>query len=389
MKKYVRKFYLSIMLVVLSVLTMVATTYAWVGLLTGTTFDEFTINLQDHESKDASEYGIELSLDGIHFADQINPKELKRYLLYNTDPTGVYKDYLKKDLNGNYIINDNLVERDYVKLRVDQCTVERPENPGGELANRLGYFKNIRGERTTNFLKFDLYLSIYKLNSSDDDTSEKKLDLYLRGNKPLFVANDNSNGIYNLNLFNAITYPSAIGEYRNNAILGNGTNQIKPNQMISGNVKVDITNSCRMAIEKFKAMPKGDPSVLEYDDDEIFIFQTGSIYPTYNQYTGVYDFGGILPSEYNFARLYYNTIYKQNPLGEVPDLILRRGDTIYQDDGIVNHIINQNDGVTTAKMVCLRIYFWFEGWDSDCFEVIDNKTVTMNLMFNTKGPNEE
>ena len=61
MKKYVKKVYLSIMLVVFSLLTMVATTYAWVGLLTSSTFDEFTINLQSNDSEEASEYGIELS----------------------------------------------------------------------------------------------------------------------------------------------------------------------------------------------------------------------------------------------------------------------------------------------------------------------------------------
>ena len=39
-------------------------------------------------------------------------------------------------------------------------------------------------------------------------------------------------------------------------------------------------------------------------------------------------------------------------------------------------------------MVCFRVYFWFEGWDSDCFEIIDNKSVTVNLSFTTKSPNE-
>ena len=51
MKKYVKKVYLSIMLVVFSILTMVATTYAWVGLLTSSTFDEFTINLHQNEDE--------------------------------------------------------------------------------------------------------------------------------------------------------------------------------------------------------------------------------------------------------------------------------------------------------------------------------------------------
>ena len=389
MRKYFNKLYLSIALVVLSLLTMVATTYAWVGLLTSTTFDEFTINLQEHESDEISEYTIKLSLDGINFYDNINSYELKRYLLHNIDPTGIYKDYVTKNSQGKYIVSDNVVERDYSKLRVDQCTVERPEEPGGYLSTRLGYFKNMKGEVTHNLLKFDLYLAIEKnVTGGEEDQSEKKLDLYLRGSKQLFTADDSASGIYSFNLFNSVTYPNSYGSYLGQPILGDGANQIHPNQTVNGNVKVDITTSCRVAIEKFKAMPKGDPSNLTYDD-EIFIYQTGSFYPTYNSSTGLYDFGGILPSEYNFARVYYNTIYNNNPLGEVPDLILRRGDTIYQDDGNVNHIVNQGDGVTTDKMVCLRIYFWYEGWDSNCFEIIDNKKVTLNLEFNTKGPNED
>ncbi len=389
MRKYFNKLYLSIALVVLSLLTMVATTYAWVGLLTSTTFDEFTINLQEHESDEISEYTIKLSLDGVNFADSINPIELKRYLLHNIDPTGDYKNYTKKNQQGKYIVSDNVVERDYNKLRVDQCTVQRSEELNGTLSTRFEHFRNMKGETTNNLLKFDLYLAIEKnVTGGEEDQSEKKLDLYLRGSKPLFTADDSNNGIYSFNLFNSVQYPNAYGSYLGNPILGDAPSQIHPNQTINGNVKVDITTSCRMAIEKFKAMPKGDPSNLTYDD-EIFIYQTGSFYPTHDASTGVYDFGGVLPSEYNFARLYYNTIYKDNPIGEVPDLVLRRGDTIYQDDGIVNHIVNQGDEVTTAKMVCLRIYFWYEGWDSNCFEIIDNKKITLNLEFNTKGPNEE
>ena len=64
MKKYVKKVYLSIMLVVFSLFAMVATTYAWVGLLTNSTFNEFTINLREYDDPDTADYGIQLSLTG-------------------------------------------------------------------------------------------------------------------------------------------------------------------------------------------------------------------------------------------------------------------------------------------------------------------------------------
>ena len=45
MKKTTRRVYMSILLVVLSLFTAVATTFAWVGITTNTTFDKVTINL--------------------------------------------------------------------------------------------------------------------------------------------------------------------------------------------------------------------------------------------------------------------------------------------------------------------------------------------------------
>ena len=47
----------------LSLLTMVATTYAWVGLLSNSTLDQFNINVKQATDDDA-DYGIEMSLTG-------------------------------------------------------------------------------------------------------------------------------------------------------------------------------------------------------------------------------------------------------------------------------------------------------------------------------------
>ena len=389
MRKYVNKLTLSIALAVLSLLTMVATTYAWVGLLTNSTFDEFEINLEPKYGE-VTEYGIQLSLDGVNFSESLNQVEIKRYLLNNYD-SSMYSSYLQKNSNGDYIVNANRVEDEYRKIKLDQCTVDRT-NLLGQLDTRLNKFTNMRGEYTTKLLQLDLFVSIFKIASSDDDLSDKKLDLYL--NSPEIITSSsatNRTGIYSMNVFNSVTYPNAPGNYLGNPILSNPNvyNSIAAGTKIEGNVKVNIANTCRVAFEKFRAVDKGDISAAKVYDDEIFIYQTGSIYPTYDPYTGVYDFGSVLPDEYNFARQYFNTIYASDPLPSVPQKVLDRGDVVYNPNDEDNvHIVNQGDGVTTTKMVGFRIYFWFEGWDSDCFEVIDNKSVTLNISFSTKSPNE-
>ena len=394
MKKYVNKLTLSIALVVLSLLTMVATTYAWVGLLTGTTFDEFTINLQP-SNEEISDYGIQFSLDGIHFSDNINQEELRRYLLHNIDPLDKYKDYLTKNSRGEYIVNDNRVNDEFRKLRVDQCTTERPENPNDSY-DRISFFTDLYGNKTKNYLNFELYISIYKVDADGTTTdSEKELDLYLRGDK-LITAKTSSTGIYTTRLFNPVTYPTNPGLLFGKQILGDPSvnNAILPGTEISGNVSIDIATACRVSLSKFVTVDKGHPeqydNVDKYATNGLFIFQNDDIYPTYNSSTGVYNFGGVLPDEYNFARQYYNTIHKEAPLGSVPETVINRGDKVFADDGIVNRLVTNNiDHVTTAKMIGFRICFWFEGWDSNCFEVIDNKEISVNLTFSTKSPNED
>ena len=376
MRKYFNKLYLSIALVVLSLLTMVATTYAWVGLLTSTTFDEFTINLQKNDSPEASEYGVEVSLDGIEFADTIDQTKLRRVVLNN--------------LGYNVTnFNDNRVDEVIRQHRMDQVTTTR-------FGNRIGKFHNMISEETSNYFWFDLYLAVYKIGVKVEDMTEeesnKKLDLYLRDYILSSSTPTNTSGIYEYTLFNSVTYPTA--NPLGNDILGN-PGGIALGSTIDGKVKLDISNSCRLALEKYVPADKGHPE--HYTDgtisgdihSDLLIYQNGSINPTYNPYTGVYDFGGILPDGYNFAREYFNSLHVDNLLGSVPEAAINRGDLVYNDDGYVNHVIDSTDNVTIKKMARFRVFFWFEGWDSDCFDIIDSKVVTLNLQFSTKSPLED
>ena len=40
-------------------------------------------------------------------------------------------------------------------------------------------------------------------------------------------------------------------------------------------------------------------------------------------------------------------------------------------------------------MIKLHFYFWFEGWDADCYEAIDEQMVTVNLSLSTKNPTDD
>lgn len=383
MRKYFNKLYLSIALVVLSLLTMVATTYAWVGLFTNTTFDEFTINLQQDYDKD-SEYGIALSLDGVNFNEGITQEQLRRRLLYNMDPVK-YVNYL--DSNA---VKDNLVNESFRKNVLTTCTTWRdPYNPKA----MLGKFYDMNNQQTNLYYWFDLYLSLYKIGGTTTEDSERNLEIYLRDSILSASTATNQNGIYRYRLFNSVTYPDSQGSFLGQPILNNPNvqNTIMSGTEIDGEVAIDVSTTCRVALQKYIAVDKGQISQYQFVDpiSDLYIFQSGSIYPTYNPTTGVSDFGGVLPDEYNFARVYYNRIHQDSQLGSIPNEVLNRGDKTFVDDGVSNKIISTSDGVKVSKMARFRIYFWFEGWDSNCFDVIDRKKVTLNLAFSTKSPNDE
>ena len=82
-KKATRRIYLSLIFVTLSLLTMVATTFAWVGIVSNASFERISINLETDNEK--SDYGVMLSLSGAKndFHDSIDALALQKQLLIN------------------------------------------------------------------------------------------------------------------------------------------------------------------------------------------------------------------------------------------------------------------------------------------------------------------
>lgn len=366
--KYIKKVYISLMSIVLLMLTAVTTTFAWVGFLDTSFFDDFEINLDANE---LGEYGLEVSLTGEEntFSSSIDEIDLKRQVLKNAGYSNV-----------DNMSNDQ-VEK--TKFTIDQCTVQRS-------GAAMGQFIDIHGNYTKNYFKFSIYLRSYRSADIVDDDSTYYMDAFLNDN--IFVGVSETN-----KLMNDFTYPTNNGiiefpkTYKYDSI-NNGlyemsypsytSNNLVKNPNVSGNITVNPISASRLAVEIQKPVEMYDTSTYHGIANTI-IYQGGTQYPTYNSSTGEYSFGGILPDDYNIAVYDYNNkIMDGYTAKSVPQWALQRGDIEFVNDGITNRIIDSNDSkVGINQMVKITFYFWYEGWDADCFSIINQKPVALNLSF--------
>lgn len=69
----------------------------------------------------------------------------------------------------------------------------------------------------------------------------------------------------------------------------------------------------------------------------------------------------------------------------VPTDVLNRGDLEFIEEN--NSLIDGNFGfgIFNGQKTKLKIttYFWFEGWDADCFDIIDGINVRINISLTT------
>lgn len=368
--KYIKKVYISLMSIVLLMLTAVTTTFAWVGFLDTTFFDDFEIDLK---SSEVGEYGIELSLTGKEgtFANSIDNIEVKRAILKNMG------------MNNVDIMTDSQIES--ANVTMDQCTTQIMTN------NALSTFTDVLGNTTSNYFKFDLYLRTFKsAEVEDNNSSTYYMDAFLNDNVFQGTAETKR-------LMNDFNYPTNSGVinfpkiYKRNPITDEKTELNFPsftsknlltNPHVSGDITVNSLSACRLGIEIHDAVDLYDIRT-NANVHKTIIYQGGTQYPTYNSSTGEYSFGGILPDDYNLAVMDYNNKIMQGYSNlTVPEYALYRGDLEYANDGVVNRVIDSNDSkVGINQMVKLTVYFWFEGWDADCFSIINQKPVSLKLSF--------
>ena len=383
-KKYIfgKKLYISILTSILVLLTTVATTFAWVGVFANSTFENFGFDIK---ASSLDEYSIEISTDGVNFYNELSFSSVQRQILTNFGYANIDE------------LSDVKVNALYQKLNLDQCTTV-PTVESGKIVS-LGTFKDMFDVPTSKYIKFDLYLSAKK-NYDSGSHSDYSMDVYLgkgmlRGHKKSYT------------LFNHFTYPdNYINPYveliNNNSIsLPNGIHPILAGTVIK-NARVDSSSAARVAFEKYPVVTKGHPEL--YTDSTLpksaLIYQDTYEYPVYSD-EGYQSFGAILPDEENLATSYYNSteyIYytaeekkislpddlktTRSVNGETPDLVL---------NSKTNQIIdsnNLNEKIGVDSMMKVSVYFWFEGWDADCFPAINHSIVNININFMMRNEEE-
>ena len=340
-----RKLYLSVMMSILVIITAAATTYAWIGLNSFSGTEEFEIGLQAQKLAD---YGIEVSLTGEEgtFSSQVDSTELRRRILLNRNIRA--ESFSRQQVN-----------RAFDELALAQCTTLRN-------GNNLTPFWDLEGQTTDGYFQFDLYIAPYQVSLEDDSGEERFLDAYLKGD--LLTGKVNSKSVVN-----PFTYPADVWD----------------GKTISGIVKVNSASASRVAIQKYNVVEKFHPEQYQTTQtiQNMVIFQGGTQNPYYDADSDVYSFGGILEDSKNLALYNYNSIHKTNKT--VPQAAISRGDIEYTEN---YHIIDSSDEkekIGANQMMKMTITFWFEGWDSDCFEIIHRMPTALNLTFGITEEDEE
>jgi hypothetical protein len=367
MLKATKKVYMSILAILLVFITVVATTFAWVGILTYAQTDTFKMNLKVQDLE--NDYYLSISATG-------QPDDFSE----NGDTTELKKQIIK---NMGYSIDElttpQLVDKKFNSVyRIRPVTTTRDTILDDEFHEILANGAVINDARSNNFYKFDIYISMEHRNGDEAITTDTnvKMDLVLSNISQLLIGD-----IATKHVANDFTYPSS--DYLANDVYNPyGLTTIKTDTPIS----VNAASAARIALAVYDPIERTSNYTGLESPSKLYIYQGGSQLPRYYEETNLYSFGGILPEEYNLA-LYEHKMNKV--LGPqhliIPDDALNRGDLELTEE---NRFLIDGDfgfGIKHGIKSKLKIttYFWFEGWDADCFDIINAINVEVNISLTT------
>ena len=281
MKYFLKKIYFSMFLSIFVLLTVVTTTLAWYSTNQNVIIDDFHIGISGKNGDSSSLRGIELSLDGINFSDELAEIDVKRAIL------------LQKGFASPWSMSDNDVLKEFKQIKFTATTPKNYLNlsEGFEVVNR-----NLETLDAEYYLSFDLYVST---NDYGDQVSDEKMDLYFQ--------NDDMAECEDVNAHLAQQLPT-------HPTLGD----------IPQDIKVNAKNACRIGYVLYETMERGIPVSSNQIDSKIYSLSQNQP----SVVDGVYNFGGI-NNEYNAMIKYYNMIMSHNykPL-EIPQSIKGREDDL-------------------------------------------------------------
>ena len=343
-----RRVFMSILSILLVFVTTVATTFAWVGILNYSELSEFELNLGVGESNNQYALAISAKEDGV-YSDKADIVDIKRQILIN------------RGVSSTNLVTEENVTKAFNRIELDAVTTADLKE-----FTQLNH-ENKTFESSKSYFKFDLYI---KVNSNAEKVED---DINFNTGLTLSPEVNPIQGVRCAsNIFNGITYPSK-GIYENPGFAITSNNSY---------VEIDSSFATRFALEIYK--PKSQLETYSESDKPVItkIYQGGTQLPSKLD-TNYYSFGGILPEEYNLAYQEYKKMFDLGSEFMIPDKILNRNDLEITDETKALFDKSMSFGIKNgvSDKIKITVYFWYEGWDADCFAAIAGEQVSLNLVF--------
>ena len=378
MHKVVKKLYISILTSMLVLVTIVATTYAWVGILTYSNFDNISMNLEISDSNRTYQLLISTTGEVGSYGDSIPYMDVQKAIM---DYKGIdYKSYIDQ--------NDEVaVDTFFSNKKLSMLT---PVSPNLNLeTNELDNWyemelksKSYQLIETNKSFCFDIYLIVDPIEGIQETTS------------------------INANIFlddigNSLSGLLCTGSKINDTFFESLPSSDPLKSLLSGiptTFSVNSANSTRFALSIYNPIDINSNYSNSNKPLKTLIYQSGKQTPNHIK-DNQYDLGGILPEEYNYALQEINELFnlqntnlsqdaaevyekRKNDLEliESNNMVWQKTNELYNDrDEPI--FFGVNNGIQTK--IKIRVYFWFEGWDADSLRYINAEKVYFNLKFTT------
>ncbi len=398
MHKVRKKIIFSTLSMLLFVITLLATTYAWVGIFTYASSGNFEINLKVNE------------LDANYFLVISSTGEYDKDKKINTFSDDVSIDDIRLQCIKNFgvdtekLTTSKLIEAKYQYLTSNLSPVTTVINSDNSFNTFYKYdvfdtnsvynydtkTYTMSMVESNEYVKFDLYFSVDTKDGINDET-EINSNIYLTELENVLSGNDCSHQMLKNN-FTDIDYPSTSSDELISNLLG-AVPMLK-SLPLNTTIKVNSANAIRFGFEMYEPIPIEDDYTGSESVLKSMIYQGGKLIPSYDSEKNLYDLGGIIPTDYNTAAQEIMNL-KVGLEAFVPENAINRGDLEINEENshmwtkptsTSSPLLGVHNGVRTKMKV--TVYLWYEGWDADCLLGISKSNVTLNLAF-TAGSNDE
>ncbi len=297
-----RKIIFSIIACMLLLFTVVATTYAWVGIFTYANTGTFDIGIYS-ERKDF-EYWLTISLTGNadDFGQEADSTGIRKQIIENMGLSSKYTE--SAEAINNFFASSQL---NSVSCTVDSHTMQ-PANWYEANHNEKTYFKTME---TNQYYKFDFYLSVDVKNGFSEATPNFTSSVYLTDLEQAIIGNygkmdfkpTGHNPFEDIDYNNIQSwdyYPSLTNDEKN---LLQGCVPTLKSLNFEG-FRVKTTDTARFSLSFYEPKPL-DYTYTEADlPNKCMIYSGGTYLPTKiveSDGTDYYSLGGCLPSDFNAA----------------------------------------------------------------------------------------